>query len=311
MVCGNEFLGVVYLPTHTMAPSSSIRNKHKRAEVYDKEKRKKVADKLARRKEIKRNEVKDPSKREARLTKNVPATLDNKRVYDETIVDGTTIEDLQDDEFAKYFQDGLKPKVLVTTSRGPSRGCYEFAEELVGVFPGAEYVKRGHKFSVKEIAQFCSQREYTDVLIVHEDQRKVNSIQILHLPHGPSLLFSITSIEMPKRISGHGRATSHDPELILNNFSTRLGHTVGRMFQALFPQAPDFYGRQVVTLHNQRDFIFFRRHRYVFKDTEKVGLQELGPRFTLKLRRIVKGIKGEVEWEHRADMEVNRRKFYI
>ena len=27
------------------------------------------------------------------------------------------------------------------------------------------------------------------------------------------------------------------------------------MFQTLFPQMPEFQGRQVVTLHNQRDFL--------------------------------------------------------
>ena len=45
---------------------------------------------------------------------------------------------------------------------------------------------------------------------------------------------------------------------------TRLGHAVGRMFQTTFPQLPEFQGRQVVTLHNQRDFLFFRRHRFVY-----------------------------------------------
>jgi len=39
-----------------------------------------------------------------------------------------------------------------------------------------------------------------------------------------------------------------------------------------------------VTFHNQRDFLFFRQHRYIFDSTEKVRLQELGPRFTLKVR---------------------------
>jgi hypothetical protein len=50
---------------------------------------------------------------------------------------------------------------------------------------------------------------------------------------------------------------------VLNGFVTRLGHAVGRMFQTTFPQLPEFQGRQVVTLHNQRDFLFFRRHRFV------------------------------------------------
>jgi ribosome production factor 1 len=71
---------------------------------------------------------------------------------------------------------------------------------------------------------------------------------------------------------------------------------------------PEFQGRQVVTLHNQRDFLFFRRHRYAlsilqaflsysfsctryaFRSPEKVELQEIGPRFTLKLRWLKKGI---------------------
>ena len=45
---------------------------------------------------------------------------------------------------------------------------------------------------------------------------------------------------------------------MLNNFDTRLGHRVGRMFASLFNQDPAFKGRRVVTFHNQRDFIFFR-----------------------------------------------------
>jgi ribosome production factor 1 len=62
------------------------------------------------------------------------------------------------------------------------------------------------------------------------------------------------------------------------------------MFQHLFPPLPEFEGRQVVTLHNQRDFLFFRRHRYAFRSTEKVALQEIGPRFTLKLKWLKRGL---------------------
>lgn len=59
--------------------------------------------------------------------------------------------------------------------------------------------------------------------------------------------------------------TEHFPEVILNNFTTRLGHSIGRQFAALFPQDPQFVGRQVATFHNQRDFVFFRFHRWVFQ----------------------------------------------
>ena len=58
--------------------------------------------------------------------------------------------------------------------------------------------------------------------------------------------------------------TQHRPEVILNNFTTRLGHSVGRMFASWFPQVPQFTGRRVVTFHNQRDFVFLRHHRYTY-----------------------------------------------
>jgi ribosome production factor 1 len=58
---------------------------------------------------------------------------------------------------------------------------------------------------------------------------------------------------------GHGRPSSHRPELMLNNFTTRLGHRLGRMFASVFCQDPTFRGRRVATFHCQRDFIFFRQ----------------------------------------------------
>lgn len=84
-------------------------------------------------------------------------------------------------------------------------------------------------------------------------------------------------------------------------------------------QEPQLEGRQVVTFHNQRDFIFVRHHRYIYrKESEKVRarLQELGPRFTIKLRWLQEGIFddkfGEYEWiHHRKTMEASRRKFYL
>lgn len=46
--------------------------------------------------------------------------------------------------------------------------------------------------------------------------------------------------------------------------------------------------------------------RYIFKNEEKVGLQELGPKFTLKLRWLQKGAFdtkfGEYEWIHKVSV---------
>lgn len=47
--------------------------------------------------------------------------------------------------------------------------------------------------------------------------------------------------------------------------------------------------------------------RYIFKNEKKVGIQELGPRFTLKLRSLQKGTFdskfGEYEWVHKVSLK--------
>ena len=138
---------------------------------------------------------------------------------------------------------------------------------------------------------------------------------LIHLPYGPTAYFKLTSVKPGRDMKHTSRPTSHFPELVLNNFNTRLGHTLGRFFQALFPQKPEFKGRQVCTLHNQREFIFFRRHRYLFTGKNTVELQELGPRFTLKLKWLQKGTydrkHGEYEWKHHSKLETSRRRFFL
>ena len=54
-------------------------------------------------------------------------------------------------------------------------------------------------------------------------------------------------------------------------------------------------------MHNQRDFVFFRHHRYEFnEDGTMCNLKEVGPRFTLKMRWLQQGSFdtkfGEYEW---------------
>ncbi|KAK9458653.1 anticodon-binding protein [Lipomyces oligophaga] len=286
---------------------NSVKNKIKRENLLHQARHTQNVDKHKARKERLKLEVADPELKAERLATNVPDTIESKRVYDETV----NVEIKGEDEFEEYFRDKRAPKVLVTTSKFARGEAYPLSEQLLDIVPGSQFVKRGQKFSIKEIAQFCINREYTDMIVISEDKKKVNGLTFVHLPAGPTMFFSLTSLRMPKQISGHGRSTNHVPELILNNFSTRLGATVGRMFQALFPQTPEFIGRQAVTLHNQRDYIFFRRHRYIFKETERVGLQELGPQFTLRLRRLQQGIAEELEWEHRSEMDKDKLKFYL
>ncbi|KAJ3326396.1 Ribosome production factor 1 [Gonapodya sp. JEL0774] len=303
--------------TTSRVQPSQIRNKMKREEVFHKLKSEKRRSKLKARMATKKDEELNPELKEERLKKNVPKTLDNTREFDETVVgdDDEVLKEEEIDEFASYFRDGIQPNILVTTSRRPAKAVYEFSNELCDVFPNCTFVKRGSTEEVKKLVQLAIQRDYTDLIIINEDKKVPNALTLVHLPHGPTAYFRLTSIRLSADIANHGRSTPHKPELILNNFNTRLGHTVGRMFAALFPTVPEFKGRQVATLHNQRDFIFFRRHRYIFKDGKKVDLQELGPRFTLKLRWLQKGTFdtkfGEYEWKHKPEMDTSRKRFFL
>jgi rRNA maturation protein Rpf1 len=62
-----------------------------------------------------------------------------------------------------------------------------------------------------------------------------DSMLVSHLPIGPTAFLKVSSFQPGKKIPGHGRATSHIPELILNNFTTRLGRRTGRFLGSLFP----------------------------------------------------------------------------
>lgn len=394
-------------------------NKFRRQDLHVKQK--KARDSLRRDERFrrKREEDRDPELKKERLARNIPQTIDKKRVWDEVDGDGLNVsvdveqlkrrrieeaeaaendpleedEDDKDDldsmldsdsdsgadsgeedsksarqrqrassnassttstnldltptslalKFPTLFSDEPPPtpKILVTTSINST--LHHEAQLLCTLFPNSNYIPRsahryGHKFSLREISKFATNRAYTSVVLLKEDYKKPTGLTIVHLPHGPTCHFSVANWVDGKKLPGHGNPTNHYPELILNNFRTPLGLLTARLFLTLFPPQPELQGRQVVTLHNQRDYIFLRRHRYVFREkreTEKsvigpdgkpvegvegirAGLQELGPRFTLKLRRVDKGIgragsEGEdaVQWQWKAHMEKKRTRFNL
>ena len=397
-------------------------NKHKRQDLHIKQKKARESTRRDERFRRRREEDKDPSLRDERIKRNVPLTLDRKRVWDQVDRDtgdglGVSVDverlkrqrleenevdtrdTLEDEEsyisddrdsmidsaseaedeqveemhpkrreprtsteratspmrsttstnldltpealaarFPSLFsmESPPTPKILITTSINST--LHNEARLLTTLFPCSVYIPRsahryGYKFSIKEIASFATNRKYTSVIVLKEDQKKPTGIDFVHLPQGPMFHFSISNWVEGKKLPGHGNPTNHLPELILNNFRTPLGLLTAHLFRTMFPPQPEFQGRQVVTLHNQRDYIFLRRHRYVFREkraTEKsvvgpdgkevkgmegirAGLQELGPRFTMKLRRIDKGIQrvSGQEWEWKGDMEKQRTKFQL
>jgi len=294
---------------------SDIKNKIHRTEIYRQQKMEKSKEKrILREKRKNGGGCEDDG-----APKKVQKTQDNMRVKEDTMVEADDEEVMQDaltDEFATYFEGSTVPKILFTTCNRPrNHETMSFINDLLKVVPNSTYKNR-KGIDLKKLIPDAVEHGFTDLVVINEDQKTANGLVISHLPDGPTAHFKLTSITKVKRIKNHGKTTMHRPEVILNQFNTRLGHSVGRLLAALFPYDPQFQGRRAVTFHNQRDFIFFRHHRYIFKSKKKAGLQELGPRFTLKLRSLQKGTFnskfGEFEWVHkRKEMDTSRLKFHL
>jgi len=295
-----------------------IRNKAKRSEVYAKYK----SQKSKLKKKIREERQKEvEALGDQAPPKQIPHTIENTRLADETMVrpdDEEVMGDEKDDEFASYFSNEKKPKIMLTTRPKCSRKLFPFIGDLMQMIPNAFYYPRKTHL-VGDMAKEAHEKGFTHLIVLAEKNKECNGLLITHLPTGPTAYFKLSSFEAGATIPGHGRPTSHIPELIMNNFSTRLGRRTGRVLGSLFPHEPQFEGRQVVTFHNQRDFIFVRHHRYIYrkeKDRTRARLQELGPRFTIKLRWLQEGVFdsefGEYEWIlKRGQMETNRRKFEL
>mmetsp|Transcript_4800 Transcript_4800/g.13791 ORF Transcript_4800/g.13791 Transcript_4800/m.13791 type:complete len:370 (-) Transcript_4800:4153-5262(-) len=309
--------------------TSHIGNKQKRSATYAKLKHRKQKDKKLRREKAAKEDAKAIAEGREPEPKQEPKTIESTRDWGEG--GRVAVEDLAEehaeDEFASHFAAERPPNVLLTTNYRPSKVMYQFLADLLDVFPAAQYYKRSG-FAIKKICTYAAARGFTDLVVVNEDRKQINGLLVVHLPEGPTAHFRLSKVVLSKDIKGHGRATAHKPELIMSGFGTKLGHRVGRLFSSLFCQDPAYRGRRVVTFHNQRDFIFFRHHRYIFEEKEqrKAGekvkkhrviarLQELGPRFVMRLTSLQKGTfdskHGEFEWEPKNEKTGSRRKFNL
>lgn len=254
--------------------------------------------------------------------KKIPRTVENTRIVDETVVDPNDEEvkiDLQNDQLESHWDPNNEknPKVLITTSDNPHTRTIQLCRELKTILPKSEFRFR-NRSAIKKIIRGCIERDFTDLIVINENRREPNGLLLVHLPDGPTAKFRISSVKLTDQIPRARKPPTYNrPEVILNNFNTRLGQTIGRMLACLFPKLPKFKCKTVCTFHNQRDFIFFRYHHYdIDEKKEDVSLQECGPQFTLKLMSLQSGTfdpqYGEYEWVlKRHEMQKSRKRFYL
>ena len=308
-------------------PSKNIKNKEKRRElVMLRSSMKNRLKAQLRRKHQKRKEdlgieSDDEDNSDAEHEENIkkiPHTIESLREKDETMIDENDTEikkALECDEYIDYFNGETEPQILLTTSIKHTGAIFRFMRELKNFLPNSYFYYR-KKFDLGTIINKSIEKGFTDIIVVTERLRKPYKLLLIHLPNGPSLEFKLYNVIYQNEIEGHGTSAGHNPELLFKNFKTNLGFRLSRILNGLFPRNEELKGRELVTFHNQRDYIFFRYYRYIFTDDfQNVNLQEIGPRFVMRLLFLQKGLydpeHGEYEWLYTDKMGVKRRKFYL
>ena len=283
-------------------PTSDIKNKQKRLEVRGKRRATLKNIKASARKKRKTLPAEE---------RQMPKSIEDKQAAtDAHLVDEHPEHEV--DEFQPLLSQEKPIKLMLTTSYRPTKRLYNFMKELMIMFPNSYYYPR-QKYRLQDVYQYAKNLNYSHVLILRDAGRWELMVRTID---GGLAVFKLTSIMLGKDIYHHGLATDHNPELILNNFNSKVGIKVGRLFASLFPQNPEFKGRRVVTFHLQRDFIFVRQHRYIFgEDLDKVDMQEIGPRFTLQLRTMYEadedGKVGDLQFNVEDKMYVDRKSLYL
>ena len=220
--------------------------------------------------------------------KQVARTLENTREHASDLDVGPAAPDVWAE---RVLRGEVRPRLLLTTGRGPAgRRAYDFIADCLLMFPQSVFRERG-KRSVEEVRDVARAGGFSDVWVVRTDVRG-HFRYLVHMRAAEPAMYTyrLSSVVCAQEMHERGAPSAHDPEVLPSHFCTALGRHVGQCLAALFPHQGVPRGRQVVTIRNHRDYIFFRFHRYIFRQTERGGevslrtrLQELGPRFTLKL----------------------------
>lgn len=207
--------------------------------------------------------VRELKKKDENAPKQPMKTIDNLRLDDLTYVDEQdqdVIDDTCADQLAPFFNLSKQAKVVLTTSMNAHTKTIKFCRQVKRTLPDAIYRTRKY-CSIKGMCSAAAERGYTHLFIVQENMRRPVGLYLIALPGGPTAYFRLSSVRFIEHLKNPAPYSHHKPEIILNNFRTRLGLSVSRLLATLFHFDPEFKGRRVVTFHNQRDYIFFRHHR--------------------------------------------------
>ncbi|OLN85598.1 U3 small nucleolar ribonucleoprotein IMP4 [Colletotrichum chlorophyti] len=241
--------------------------------------------------------------------------------YDESKPDLSTHDELDlDDEYAALS--GLSdPRILVTTSRDPSSRLAAFSKEIRLLLPTSVRLNRG-TLILPDLVMSCKSNALTDIVLLHEHRGVPTGLTVSHLPHGPTVSFTLSNVVLRHDIPGsiRGSVSEAYPHLIFEGFKSRLGQRIVKILKHLFPPrepitSKNKIGNRVVTFVNNEDSIEVRHHVFVRTSYDSVELAEVGPRMTMRPFEIRGGTlenkDGDVEWHLTQYTRTGRKKEYL
>ncbi|KAL1874404.1 hypothetical protein VTK73DRAFT_330 [Phialemonium thermophilum] len=238
--------------------------------------------------------------------------------YDESQPDAVDLD--LDDEY-QALSGVVEPRVLVTTARDPSSRLNAFSKEIRLLFPTGIRLNRGNLI-LPEIVRSSQAAGLSDLVLLHEHRGVPTAMTISHLPHGPTVSFSLHNVVLRHDIPNSIRGTVSEsyPHLIFEGFSTRVGKRIKRVLQHLFPPRDPLTskhkaGNRVITFVNKDDVIEVRHHVFVKTSYQSVELSEVGPRMSMRPFEIRGGTlenkDGDVEWHLSQYTRTSRKKNYL
>ena len=103
---------------------------------------------------------------------------------------------------------------------------FNLIKELVHVIPNAAYYKR-KDVPFTKIAKYAANKGFTSVIVFSEKHKNIDGMYLCHLPCGPTMFWRIQSLKLASEMPEGAACNASDmPELVIKNFSTRLGEII-------------------------------------------------------------------------------------
>ena len=196
------------------------------------------------------------------------------------------------------------PRVLITSSRAPSARLKQFQKEMTELIPNATAMNRGAN-KIKDIFDYGIQKDFTEIILIHENKGEPDGLIVSHLPVGPTIFFGLTGVVLRHDVDKNKDKYSQAyPHLIFHNLNDRIGERIKIILQNLFPAPLNQKSKRTISFIAEENFISMRHHNYEKKDYKTVELFEVGPRFELRPYMIKLGSlidnSATIEWSMKS-----------